>query len=392
MTDANDIETDDLEAEESNGEQEEASRPETAEETARAVWRELSEKAANEDDRHANDDDFKPKEEKPAEEEEEKPNEISEAARKLASAKRIKKRQTFVPVEDAQQGEKPQKLEPPNGWEVEHKEWFNKQDPVVQKEALRWFQNAQGRTTRVWQELNQQLAEVKEVKEVADKYISKLNVGNFTKGQVVEQLFKFQERINEDDEGAILEMMQHRGITLEHLQKRLQGGQAPQPRPVQQQPQNNNLTPAELERYLEQREQRLAQSRASQSATEEVSSLMRETDANGNYLYRELHDPVYIQRIQPLVTYFRDSNPGISWGEIYKRAVLQDRFARGVPTAPVSPRLTPEDIKTVKQASSSLRSRGGNGAIPRMADPKPNESHRETAEACYWHVFGNKQH
>lgn len=398
MTDENGTEVDALETDDLGAEGAETpERAETAQETARAVWEELAAKADEADATakvigdELTDEALKAKEA-------EKPNEITEAARKLAS-QRKSKRQTFVPegkVAPAADEQAPttEKYEPPASWEVKDKEWFLSQPPEVQKNAVQWFKNAQAHSTKLWQDMNRETARAKEVVEVLDRHWKDLAIpSNFTKGQVVDQLLQYQKRINEDSVGALLEMMQHRRVSLQDLQARITG-QAPSPVRVQQaQPQQNNfLTAEELDARLAAREQALSQQRATQSATEEVNALAREVQGN-RYVWPEMHDAGAIQRIQPLVTYFRETNPNASWAELYKKAMTQDRINRGVGSpSSTSPRLTPENIQTVRQASSSLRSRGGNGAIPRTAEPKANESARESAEAAYWEVFGNKQH
>lgn len=373
-------------------------QPETAQETARSVWEELAAKA-DEADATAKVVGEDLSAEAAKAKEAEKPNEITEAARKLANQRKAK-RQTFVPEGKAtaapQEPTAPttEKYEPPASWEVKDKEWFLSQPPEVQKNAVTWFKNAQAHSTKLWQDMNRETARAKEVVEVLDRHWKDLGIpSQFTKGQVVDQLLQYQKRINEDSVGALVEMMQHRKVTLQDLAARLTGQSAPQPRQQPQaQPQNNFLTADELDRRLAAREQAISQQRATEAATEEVNSLAREVQGN-RYVWPEMHDPGAIQRIQPLVTYFRETNPTLTWSETYKRAITQDRINRGVASpSPTSPRLTPESIQSVRQASSSLRSRGGNGAIPRTAEPSSKESARESAEAAYYEVFGNKQH
>lgn len=390
MIDETEIET---EASEAELEDDAPSRPETAEETARAVYEELAAKAEQEQP-------AEPAVEEPKEE----PNEITEAARKLASARKTKKRQTFVPVEEteAQQGAAPaaapaegEDIEPPASWSVSDKEWFMAQPPVVKRNAAKWFKDAQGHSTKLWQEMNREKEAAREINAVAEEFLPKLELPpGMTKGQVVRQLFEYQKRINEDDVGALVEMMQYRKVSLEDLQARMTGQTAAPRRAEAQQPQQRPLTREEIEAILDAREQQRNQSREAQAATDDVRSLGREVQ-NGRYVWPEMHSPDTIQRIQPLVSYFRETNPGESWGQTYKRAITQHRANLGISTgspSPQSPRLTSTEIQTVRQASSSLRSRGGNGAIPRMADPKPNETARESAEAAYYAIFGNKQH
>lgn len=379
MTDELETQTEELESEEIETE-EAPSRPESAQETAKAVWEELAAKAESEE----------PKDGAPPVEE--KPNDVSEAARKLANA-RTKKRQTFVPDGQKSVTSAPavEKYEPPNGWPVEDKEWFLGQPPEVQKNASKWFKDAQGKTTKIWQDLNRELHTAKEINEVVNEFTPKIKLPpGMTKGQAVRQLFEYQQKINEDSVGAIAEMIRYRGVDLNDIAAVLNGEVAPkiQPQTHQQAP----LTEEAILRIIEQRDAQQNQSRAIQSATDEVRALGQEVQ-NGKYVWPEMHDPANIQRIQPLISYFRETTPGLSWSQLYKQAILQDRANRGVGSpSPQSQRLTPENIQTVRQASSSLRSRGGNGAIPRTAEPRKGETARESAEAAYLEVFGNKQH
>lgn len=393
MTDENEIETVESETEEVF--EEIAEKAETAEETARAVWDELAAKAEAE----------APAEEAPTDGE--KPNEISEAARKLAGAKRNKKRQTFVPADSVQAAtvEAPQadaaapaeKYEPPAAWTAADKEKFYALDPVAQKNTVTMFKNLQAHSTRLWQEMKTETTKAQEINQVADEYIGKrikLPDG-MTKGQAIRQLFDYQEKINRDSIGAIADMMKYRGVSIQDIHARMNGQTQAPPAPPVQQTQQTLLTPEEVDRRVEERLNQRFQSQAADSATEDVRKVQREMQ-NGKFLYPELHDAAYIQRIQPLISYYRGTNSEISWGEVYKRAVAHERRDRGVTSpgtaSPASPRLTPDTAQSLRQASSSLRSRGGNGAIPRMSEPKANETARESAEAAYWEVFGNKQH
>ena len=364
-----------------------AAANETPEQTARAVMEGLKAKADAEEA-----------------EEGDKPSEITEAARKLASARKPKRRQTFVPVEEAQStGEPapqeaapaaaPQRVEAPASWDVKDKEWFLAQPPEVQRNAVKWFKEAQGHTTKLWQELNREADRIKDIDRVVASHWKELGLeGKVSKAQAINELFNYQRRINADDVGAILEMMQHRRISLQALQARMTGQTQAPAQPVQQQPQTNFLTADQVRQIWREEQLQSEQHRATQSATAEVVALKQEVQ-NGRYLWPELHDPATVQRIQPLVSYFGETNPGLSWAQRYKRAVTQDRINRGAASpSPASPRLTPDSIQSVKQASSSLRSRGGNGVIPTIAEPKANETARESAEAAYYQIFGNKQH
>lgn len=367
------------------------SRPESAQETARAVWEELEAKA-NEADPDAKVAGQKVPPDPAKVTEEDKFKDISEAGRRLAGARKLK-RQTFVPAESAAlpADAVTEKFEPPQRWEVKDKEWFLSQPPEVQKNAIKWFKDAEGHTTKLWQDLSRETARSKEVVDVLDKHWPDLNIpSNFTKGQVVDQLLQYQKRINADSAGAIVEMMQHRKVSLQDLQARMTGQQsAPQ---TQVQPQQNYLTVEQARVIWQQEQESQNQSRTVHSATEEVNALGREVQGN-RYIWPEMHNANAIQRIQPLITYFRETTPGLSWADYYKKAIAQDRVNRGIASpSPTSSRLSPENIQSVRQAASSLRSRGGNGAIPRMSEPSSKETARESAEAAYYEVFGDKQH
>lgn len=395
MTDESVIDSDELDEIEAESAIDEPEKAETAEQTARAVWEELS-KQADETDATA-----KVVGEDLSKLAADKPDDISEAARKLAGQRKAKKRQTFVPEGSQAAQSEPvaaeapkERIDPPASWDVKDKEWFMSQPPEVQRNAAKWFKDAQGHTTKLWQDLNRETNNVREINQVVERHWKDLGLeGRVSKAQALDQLFQYQRRINSDSAGAILEMMQHRKVSLSDLQARMTG-QAPAP-PQQAQPeqQRNFLTEDQVRQIWRQEQLQAEQQRATQAATAEVYALKQEVQG-GRYVYPELHDPQSVNRLQPLITYFGETNPQASWADRYKMAIAQDRVNRGVPSpSPAVPRLSQqESIQAVRQASSSLRSRGGNGAIPRMSEPKPNETARESAEAAYYEIFGNKQH
>lgn len=374
--------TEDLEIEtESLSEEPESVKSESVESTVRDVFDRLKEASGDDD------------ETEPRNAESSEDIDPSDAGRALAKSKKGKKRQVFVPAEQVGEptetpgtSQAAQKIDPPTFFDVQNKEFFNRQAPEVQREIVKWFQNVQAKTTQTWQQLQGERTKYSRLSEVLNKHLPRIDAGNLDSTQVVEQLFEFQHQINEDDVGAILKMMQYRNLSLDDLQDRLVG-ESSRPAKNGNEPSQRSLTMEDVRKIIEEREVESRKRQTIESAANEIRSLQRETDNQGKYLYPELHDPVTAQRLQQLVGYYLQVTGG-NWKDAYRRAVLADRQARGIQDQ--TPRLTRQDVQAVTQASSSLRSRGNPG-IPTKSGPSSNESIRESIEAELSDFFSNNQ-
>lgn len=326
----------------------------------------------------------------------------SEAGRALANAKKGKKRQT-VEAKELDLGRKPEavqaqpaapaKLPAPSKWPAEDKEWFEKQDPVVQKQALKWFQDKEAGVTKVIQELLPQQRKYAELDRIISHYAPILHKRGVTESQAVAEMFGTWHEAVTNAPKAVADLIKKTGAPLEEINKYLSGhvSQAPS------QP-STALTPEQIQHMVAQGVQRTLAQQSQYSATQQaqmdVDSVRQSKDPiTGSYLYPELHDDERQKGLAPLVQYERDTNPGISWAEATKRAIHFDRIRRGqvIPgQAPLGPKTSPEETAKVRNASVSLRGRGA--PAPVIGRAKAGESVKESAEAVWDALMSNNTH
>lgn len=383
-TQETDLEDVDLELDEN-----EPAEVESVDETARAVWEELSKEPddqAADDELHGNQgqDDKKPDD----------ATDVSKAASTLAKARKGKKRQV-VEKEDlepttqqqqAQQQSPAQKHEAPQRFNAQEKEWFNKLEPTVQKHVAEIVNNFEGHRTKGLQEIAAAKQHYGAIDELVRTYTPKWNLQNMHPVAALRELCAVQDLIVADPVSGCAEVLRRAGVSLEDLAAYAQGGQVRQPA---QRPQNSQLTRDDIVAVLRQEMQQAQQQQTLQGAVAEVRNLSSEMDQSGRYLWPELHDSNRIEGLKPLVDYCRRTTPGLSWSEATKQAIL---LTRGQPAASGSPtnggpRLTQqEEIEKVRRASVSVKPRG-NGAISNVSPAKAGESVADSARALYSQFF-----
>lgn len=324
----------------------------------------------------------------PAEKEE---SESTKAAKTLAN---LKNRATKGPkqVVDASQLEATppklaapkgpiDRLEPPQRFPVERKEWFNKQPRELQQQITKDYSEWEGQFTKTQQEA----VRIKsQLQNTASELGSSLDVikqnapiwakRGITPSAALTESVQLINDINENPHSAILDLCSKANVTLEELyQIQQQGGFRQQQQKVEQ-PKNSYLTKEQL--YEEMNNiQRQNQDRA---AIDELFKLQNTVDAQGSYLYRELHDAESIERLKPLTDRVRKSQPGISWTEATKQAIVWDRQLRGISGPPSSNSVgLPPNIQKIKQATLSINQRGA-PTVPTIANGKSNEKMEDT--------------
>lgn len=110
----------------------------------------------------------------------------------------------------------------------------------------------------------------------------------------------------------------------------------------------------------------------------EVEAARQERDEAGRHLWPELHDSNFLVRVNPLVEQIMRANPGMSYGNAHKQAVL---ISRGTPQVHQAPRL-PAATTTNKPSgvsSGSVRGRSANssGQVDIIKDAPKTGSIRE---------------
>ena len=281
----------DVEADVSDG-------PESIEESIAIAFEEVDQKAAEAKAKNLTED---PEETKPVDE---KPkSELSEAASRLAKARKTKGPKQVVEAAALDVPGKPAKAEapntgrliPPDDWDVKIKEEFNGLPPAIQKRSLDFYSGMKANATKALQELNRHRDEAVELKgrysdlaEIADYYAPRWGLKGQSVGQVARELFAAQEVINQNPEFAIATLIKKNNANYDKINAYLSGDQIPNVAPVQPAQQNfqmqqseSTLTIDRLEQILAEREQRLQQSAAVTAARTEIESLKHQTSADG---------------------------------------------------------------------------------------------------------------
>ena len=262
------------------------------------------------------------------------------------------------------------KLDAPAQWNAADKEWFAKQPPEIQRNATKWFKDAQSNATRIAQDLMRRAKPYEEIERLTQAYLPQWGREGITPTQGIVQAVSMYHTLMTNPLEHVKTIMAASGLTPAHLT----GQPAQQAAPQQQ---NNQLTAEQVQSMIAaslgqtQTQQEVYQARA------EVDQVARLQDAAGRHLYPELHDPQTKLGLTDLVEAARRREPGISWGEATKRAIHTQRLLTGNPgpVAQAANRLTPQpnELEKVKGAAVSIRPRG-NGNIPTTSADKPGTS------------------
>lgn len=322
---------------------------------------------------------------------------LSEAGRKLNSAKKKKqvREQSTLEAEPGIEGEgsveqelqqETQRLTPPARWSVEKKEWFLKQPREVQEEVSKGWGEIEAHSTKLWQDLNREKSQYEDVNRVVNHYLPQWNIRGMTPAQAISELCAVQDIFAKQGPIAgCLTVMQKNGVSPEALLQHLQGGGQ---QPIMQQnpyiPAQQSLTEEKVLQLLDSRTAQLQQQQVVSQAEAEFRAVQNEVTPDGRYAYPELHDVNYIERAKPFVSDLRKTQPGIPWGEAFKRAVntlrVLDGKSIGSPSAATSPKLPNSDIQRIKSASVSVRGRG-NPSVANNGLARKGESIEESARA-----------
>lgn len=355
---------------EDDGEQEKQAatdRPETVEESAARVVEELNAAKNNtESDKDVSG----------GEGEETEASKVSEAARTLAK-NRKQKRKIVEGKELEQAPEAPkqqlQKLDPPEQWSVEDKEYFNKQDPVWQRNALKWFTEARSNATKLAQELYQRRKPYEEIEKVAERYVKDWGRSGLTPTQGIIQALSFYNDLLTNRSQALAHLQEITGMSPEQFFNTQAPQQQAGPPAVPA-----HLTEQGLRSMIETVLGQSSQQQAVYQAQAEVDQVRRQVDPmTGKYLYPELHDPAHTRGLETLVEDLRRTEPGISWAEATKRAIHVRRMLQGQQSQS-GPLPNSEQLDRARAAAVSVKSRG-NSSTPTLNIAKAGESVAESA-------------
>lgn len=299
---------------------------------------------------------------------------------------------------DAPNVKESEKLEPPTSWKVDKKEWFNKQPREVQEEVSRRWKEIEGHTTKVWQDLQREKTRHAEVNQVVDQYMPKLGMKGVSPGAAVRQLFAAHEYLMRSPVEALGDLVTDLNVDVGQLAEYLQSGKVQPKQNGSQQNQGLTITPETLQTQIQQGVQSTLQAQIAQqqqqAGAQQILAVKNQVDANGSYLYPELHDDNYLMtRVKPLVESLGKSQPTLPVSEMVKRAVhtlrVMDGKANGTPS-PNGQRLqtnNSNDIAKARAASVSVKGRGKPGIPNISTQPRPGESVRETIERAYSSLY-----
>lgn len=383
-------------------------QPESVHDTALRTWEELGGKLGDTEERQA---DAPGGEDEGAKEP--AVSEVSKAASTLAKSRRRPRRSTVEAADLEPLGGKAEatpsqpeseaaeeRLEPPVRFSVAEKEWFNQQPKEMQRSISRTFEQIEAHATKLFQETNRHKARYESLDQVEQHYRTHLDRHGLDFASGTRQLWAVHQALANDPDAELLRLIEQNGRTLEQLYNVREGrGGKPAQQHFSPQPQNNPLTEDRIAPIIETRiqqhfeQQRLAQEEAAN--VQESEAVRREVGPDGRYTFPELWDDKspqtnywnmgFIERVQPLVQYFRKTQP---LGEALKSAIRLSRGQAGSPS-PTSPGLSPQqEIATVRAASVSVRPKG-NGAIQTGSPAKKGESVRDSATKLYDQFFPN---
>jgi hypothetical protein len=280
------------------------------------------------------------------------------------------------------------RLDAPARWSVPEKEAFNALPEVAKHQVLDFWSHMDQKFTKGSQDLARHRQRYGQIEEVVNHYLPQWNLKGMTDVQAISELCAAQDFLLRSPLEAMNLLCERTGVTPEALYQYRQsgGGQAAAPRQPQADPQISQLTQRVNEVYdYVQRGHQSAEQQAIAAGVEEVNAV-RNLQSNGRYVYPELWNETYlVERVQPLVSALRKTQPGLPIGESVKRAVQTLRLLDGNPQASPSPNgsgLSREEIANVKRASVSVRGRG-NGAYPTVAKATEGEKLTDSLEAVW---------
>lgn len=282
------------------------------------------------------------------------------------------------------------RLDPPVRWSVPEKEEFNRLPEVAKRQVLDFWSHMDKKFTNGSQDLARYRQRYGQIEDVINHYMPQWNLKGITDVQAVSELCAAQDFLLRSPLEAMALLCERTGVTPEAIyqykQTGSQGAQAAPQVPRQQaDPQFSQLTERvnAVYDYLQQGQLSHEQQAIAQGVAE--VNQVRNLQSNGRYVYPELWNDTYLtERVQPLVSALRKTEPGLPIGEAVKRATHTLRLLDGNPPSlsPQSPGLSREEIANVKRASVSVRGRG-NGAFPGAAKADAGEKLTDSLEAVW---------
>lgn len=257
-------------------------------------------------------------------------------------------------------------VEAPAQLNDEQKAVFSKLPPELKKAARKMFDGQQDYFRQITTKAQQAIKESYGIAEVIKPKLAEWKLQDYSPVDAVQHLVAAHEYLLTKPKEGLVWLANERGVSLRELAD-LQEGKAAQPG---QAPVNNELQEKVNTIYNELQQAKAAQfEQAASGIVAELRAVKEEKGPSG-YLYPEMHQPGFFERVKPLVTSIREAS-GCSWGDALKKAyfTVTGKFPNQIqPKVPVSP----TEISSAKNAGLSVRGRNGTPAPIRMPDRIPN--------------------
>lgn len=294
-----------------------------------------------------------------------------------------------LPEKKAAPAQVKERLDPPQRFPLDRKEWFNKQPRPLQEQILKDYSEIEGNATKVFQNAKRYESEAQNVAgqlgsvlDVVKQHAPNWAKRGITPANAILESSQLIADIHADPIDAIHALCQKAGVTAEQLYQYRNTGvkQGAQPNVAQQQPEKKYLTAEDVDRIYAERQQK-AQGDA---VIQELAKLQNTVTQDGRYLYPELHDGGSIERLKPLTERARKNQPGASWTDWTKQAIVWDRSLQNAQGLPSSSSVglsggnsNTTNLQEIKRASLSTKQRGA-PSVPTIANGKANEKMDDT--------------
>ena len=130
-----------------------------------------------------------------------------------------------------------------------------------------------------------------------------------------------------------------------------------------------------------------AQAQLTATIQEAFEGLRDEDNGAGKYVRPDLHDPDFLQRIQPLVLARAKANPSRPWREHFERVYIAEGGR-------IIPKLTATTTKLNQRNGAAKRASSYNsgsvGVEEIDLDPRPGETAEETTRRAYAALMGGR--
>ena len=225
-------------------------------------------------------------------------------------------------------------LPPPARFTAEEKQIYNKLPADIKTAVHKMVQNHEATFTKAMISAREKEKEAKHIIEVVRPYLlshPELQEQGFTESKIVAALLATHQKLKDPSTAYAtwLELGKHVGVPEQALAVLAENGQNQSIPDITTHPQFLALQ-QEVNQLKSERDQATqAQfAQAVDNVTAELAAVREEKDAQGNYLYPELHDPDFLTQAKPLVSTLVQTIPGIGYGDALKRAyfIIKGQF------------------------------------------------------------------